>query len=141
MNDTTKKLNKIINTYFSDKMPENVKRLGNLIYWDLMFGPLQGCDVCGADTCDDCLCATPWPGFTTATKLVSDWLDDQPSELWIDLNFDGVMESEPQPEYLSSDCEERGCDPYLEPDYENVYYVDRKEIVAALFGKEVVGYI
>ena len=123
----------IVAKFFRAKMTEEIQRLSTLAYDDLYSGPLQGCDVCGADHCCDCSCAVKWPGFSDAIDKVGAWASEMlPSEIWVDIDCEYISEYEPQGEEIDGE--------WQEPDLDSTYHVTLKEIKRAIFG-EVAEYI
>jgi hypothetical protein len=125
---------KLVAKHFREKMPADIQRLANLAYCDLYFGPLQGCDVCGADYTSDCSCDVRWPGFKAAVKRVGEWADAELSDVWLDAFCGQVLESEPQGE-IDVETQE-----YIEPNFEYVYHYETRDVKRVIFG-EVAEYI
>lgn len=155
------------------EVPEYVKSCANAIRYDILHGPswslIPSGDITKFD--DDCL-ATYYDDLANEAEhgdiicqtyggVVSDtlreFIDNLPSELWIDTPCDFVTETEPDQfedceecngtgETNGLDCEECGgsgehnceeCDGtgYVSVDLSDWYYMERKKIVECLFGK------
>src|ERR1700677_491023 len=96
-----KKISLAVNDYVKNTTPltPRIARLASFARADLYFGPIQGCDDCGADYHRDCKCETKWPGFTAAVEEIEDWAQDNlPRKLFYDSSWDGVFDSEPESE-------------------------------------------
>lgn len=122
------------------KPSDRVKRLGNLIYWDLHFGPITGCDECGADYTSECTCEIKWPGFVEACKEVREWAEELPTLFYTE-DTDEVSLIEPNGGDLSCEDEdhEHLNDCYDEP--MPYWEVGRNEIIRYYFGSYVSEYV
>ena len=117
MNDKVKKL---IRAHVRENMPDEIKRLASIARMDVLFGPYAA-----QDDFED---GKPYPGFVAATDQITAWLDAHaPRELWVDLEWDGIMDSEPKA-YQDGD-------EWIEPCWEDICRVERKEILRATFGE------
>jgi hypothetical protein len=136
-------ISKAISQHFKDEIPADVEKQGRIAGWDLWNGPITFCEECGADHLPDCTCEIKYKGFQAACKVVSDWLDDNASTLYVCLDSGIVSDKEPEGEWLDEDGEP--CD----SDAEGAIYsepmpyaeVSRDDIVAILFDKELKGYV
>jgi len=137
---------KAVAEHFADLMPKRVEKLARLCYWDLMFGPLQECEDCGANVWE-CSCAVKWPGFENASIEVSDWAREHvPGQMFYDADVDYLSTNEPESTYECGACAGDGCEDCdghgRLPEYlEETYVLDRREVLALLFGKELVNYL
>lgn len=113
-------------------MTEVQRRMATLLYWDLYYGPLTYCETCGVDHLDDCTCGDlKYPGFVMALDILAEV--EIPGDLWID-TFAGCVETrEPEGFYDG--------DEYIEPNYEDYWHLDAKEIKRRIFGKEVADHL
>lgn len=137
MNDTQKKLDKIVHNHFQKTMPDDIKRLARLANWDLWNGPLTYCEDCGADDLSDCTCDGPYPGFTEASTTVMEWAKENlPHEVYVDLACDDECAVSLQPPQGEWDGDE-----YLEPYTDETYLVDWREIRGAVLGQELARHI
>ena len=122
------KTEKILAAHYEALMPDEITRLITLASYDLYFGPLVGCNVCGVDSTHDCTCAVRWQGFSDAIGKLRAWAEEHlPSEVWVDMDCGSVSESEPQGEEIDGE--------WQEPFTENTVYFDCKGIKQAVFGK------
>ncbi len=134
MNPIEIKIAKAVNKHF--ELTERTKRLISLASWDIYSGPLQGCDQCGADNNFDCTCVVKWPGFEKATDELSQWVSENvPHVLYFDADCDYISETLPEGE------EDPETGEYVEPFLEETYEVSRKEILRAIFGRELAQYV
>lgn len=116
---------KIVEKYFKDKMPKDIRQLLAMTHYDLNFGPSHGY-VDGIDTANDC--EVQWPGFESACEALKGWCNEMlPSEVWVDTDCDYVSVYEPQGEDIDGE--------YQEPFTENTYHLTSKEIKRAVFGE------
>jgi hypothetical protein len=101
-----------------------------------------------------------YPGFFKATALIADALENQPSDLYLDIDTGFISETEPQPEKCQ-ECDGQGSVTVLATDEYDEHtrkcancnglgcfqsfgeweYFDRKEIRKALVGSELSLYI
>ena len=117
--------------------------------YDLYFGPVgDGAVGDPADGSDDW---AGYPGFTKATAEIADALDAVPSRLFLDVDAEYWTDHEPEGEKCE-ECHGEGategekCDlcngvGVIEPAWECWYEVDRKELLRAIVGKELVAYL
>ena len=116
---------KIVEKYFKDKMPKDIRQLLAMTHYDLNFGPAHGY-VDGIDTANDC--EVQWHGFESACERLKEWIQDMlPTQVWVDMDSDYVSEYEPQGEEIDGERNE----PFLE----ETYYFDSKAIKRAVFGE------
>jgi hypothetical protein len=162
------KVNDILRGHFT--VPAHIKAIAGAISYDLMHGPsfllIPGNDVtrispdCVAslyqDLAEDCDTAAgdvieeTYTG--TAAQALRDYIDTLPSEVWVDIDCDAVMEREP--EGCWTPAEDIGLEPnddgevpgyetdgnghvWEEPYMEFTYHCDASDIVAALFGRTI----
>ena len=125
MNTTENKLKELIRAYF--KMPEHVERLRNLANLDLYFGPLNDSQL------DDEWERQHYKGFSEALGTIQEWIDANVTDLWVDVDCDCVMTSEPE------GYEDEG--EWVEPYLETTYHVDMRTVKKYLLGKELGGYV
>lgn len=101
------------------EFPQRIKRLMNSANFDLYHGP---------DVEDD-----DYPGFVVACKELRQFFDDVACELWIDVDSGEVMTSEPR-----AYAENFGDgDEWIEPNWETIYHVERREVLNAFLGSEL----
>lgn len=139
--------------------PETVKLIAQANY-DLYNGPV--CDGAIGDPAEDD--EEEWqhyPGFIAATRKIRDALDDVPSRLSLDTDAECRSTFEPGPEecpecngdgeirslFQSEDAPETEtcshCDGHgvVEPFTEGIYETERRDLVRALVGRELVEYV
>lgn len=118
-----KHIKETLRSYF--EVPEDIQRLVNLVTSDLLYGPIG---------LDDDWERENYQSFESACIRIKNYVSTLPSQVWVDIDCDCVMTSEPQIEEVEGE--------YLEPCWESIYYVNgRNEVVEALFNHYVVGYI
>lgn len=120
------------NDYRKEHFTPEVAKALRLANYDLHFGP-----PCQSD------CENEWSGFSfeKACKLIKEALEDVPHKLYIDIMCENYSDSEPQYEdcrYLLHSCNGEGI---FEPDYENIYEVERLQLIKAIVGKELSNYV
>lgn len=125
-----KQTRKAIKERFAD-MPKDVERAGRLASWDLWNGPLTCCEECGSDSLSTCACEHPYPGFQRACDVVSRWADENVGTLYLEIDTGYVSSEEPQGEEIDGE--------YVEP--LPYYVIERGDILAALFGRELASYL
>ena len=74
-----------------------------------------------------------YPGFTEACQIVREGLDDL-GEVYIDVQCGGWQDREPEGEE-----DEEGN--WLEPDWEDWIYLERRDAVQAVVGRELAAYV
>lgn len=116
----------LVKAYVLEQLTPRTRRLAQLAWWDLYYGPLTSCDVCGVDHLDECRCEHRWPGFESATKEISKELDDL-GDLWVDIDCDHVTDREPQGEEIDGE--------WCEPFWEEIYHYTRRDALRAVFGE------
>lgn len=126
-----KSMTKAIEDHFKDQIPKDIEKLARLMYWDLVFGPLTGCDECGVDYLDDCTCEIKYPGFTSATNTVSEWISENVHTLYFEEWSGCVSSTLPTYEDEEGNVSEG----------EDVYILEKRDIVRMLFSKEIVEYV
>jgi hypothetical protein len=170
MRDESRWIDPIVEAY---PVPEHIAACASAIRYDLMHGPswslipkgeIENFNVdCYAtlreDVAEDCDTAAGDIVTETYTGPVADalraFIDDLPSELWIDTDCGFAGTSEPEGEWITP--EDAGCEfddetgkydtagyetdstgnVYIEPYTECVYHVDGSDIIRALFGKTI----
>lgn len=103
-------------------VPENINQIRNIAWADLMYGPYGAQNIEGCD----------YPGFDKALDALQSWCDQNVFEVWADGDF--LYTSEPEG-YEDETGE------YIEPFWEEIYHYERKDVIVALFGKEVAEYL
>lgn len=139
-------------------VPDYIHACANACRYDLMHGPsfvripwgnvenFTDDDLATFydDVADECEDACGDVIEETYTGRVGDalraFIDSLPSDLWVDVDCDCVMTSEPDqfeanPDY-DSDDEDSGPE-YFECDLSNVWHVERREIIESLFGRTI----
>lgn len=116
-------IEKILRQHFD--VPEDVQRLANLATSDLLWGPIG---------LDDDWERENYQSFKSACKRIGEYIDTLPSQIWVDVDCEVVMDSEPQGEEVEGE--------WIEPYWESIYLVNgRKEIVELLLNNYLVGYV
>lgn len=123
------------------KLPEEVTRLANLASWDLWNGPIG--------PCDDYEDGKPYPGFSEACDVVSEWASDNLSDpLYVDDDCGMALESNPFDDPCNWEYELDNPDDAISSGLnavyigsKNVYELERKEQLQILFGKELAEYL
>jgi hypothetical protein len=116
--NTRKKVAELVRGYVRANMPEDLRRLSRLARFDV-----EGWLYAEQDDCE-----APYPGFETAIDTVKAWLrDNVASELWVDLDCEMVFDRAPEGYYDG--------DEWIEPRTEDVYQVERRDIMRAAFGE------
>jgi hypothetical protein len=134
----TKKIDSVVEKYLLEKFPMNkdTLRLRNVANYDLYFGLVGDCVDEPAGIDDGWI----YPGFSSACDTLRAYADELPSELWVDVDCDCVMENEPEEED-SGETDENGEPIYYEPVWESIYHYDRRDILRAIFGRELPSYL
>lgn len=126
-----------IEAKFKPEIPNDIATFARLATWDLHYGPVTYCEECGAESLDECQCVVKFPGFSEATRAIARWAQaNLPGTLYYDPEWDGLMDSEPEGETVEGD---EGEEEYVEP--EPYYTVERREIIAAVFGSTLAEYL
>ena len=98
-------------------IPDNIKNLINQANWDLYYGPIQ----------DD----PAYPGYISACAQISDALDEVGLyDIYVEDWSGCVLTSLPEP-YEDEDGE------IIEPDYSEIYLINRRELKQRLLGSEL----
>lgn len=116
------------------EIPPEVQRQASYASQDLYYGPYEAGHADGDD-------GPPYLGFTKACALVSEWCDDNLSEVWYDIQSGEVLDREPEGYYDGEDIDENGTSPWIEPSWEDYYHCGLNTVKRALFVKELVQYI
>ena len=143
----------------AEHLSDDIQRLMNLSYMDLMYGPALQSD-CDAPPRDEYNNENEWSGydFVKACKLIKDALSDLPSELFIDCDCESWSTSEPGvsgcPECEGSGeapkdfehaeggkCEACNGVGHIEPYLDNTYKVERRDLKRTIVGKELSEYV
>ena len=117
--------------------------------YDLYFGPVG--DGAVGDPASDSDDWAGYPGFTKATAEIAYALDSVPSRLFFDVDAGYWTDHEPESEKCDA-CDGTGLDGedqcevcqgsgYCEPIWECWYEVDRKDLLRAIVGRELVSYL
>lgn len=117
MTQAYKKIEKEIRDYI--KVPEKIEQLSALATDDLYFGPVEP--------------SGPYKGFQSAIKEIRDWADNLPYQLWVDSDSGAIWEREPET------VEVEGED--VSSFWDSIYFVERKDILKALFDYELAVYL
>jgi hypothetical protein len=118
------KVKTLICAYVRKEMPTEISRLASIARMDLLIGPYAATK--------DFEDGKPWPGFSIACDVISDWVNGIPDTLWVDLDCEMVSNSEPEGFYDGHE--------WIEPCTENVWCVERKQILGYVF-KELGEYL
>ena len=149
-------------------IPDYVQACADAVCYDLMYGPTYARIPYGnienftrddyatiyEDTEEDCVpeCGDRIESVYTGSvgQALRDFIEDLPSECWVDTDCDCYMTREPDShEFIESDISEEDCAAFgveltthngvtgywQECNMESVYHLDRAEIVESLFGK------
>lgn len=139
-------------------VPEYIHACANACRYDLLHGPSfvrvpwgnvenvtdDDLATLWQDAADECEEACGDVVEETYTGRVGNalraFLDDLPSELWVDTDCGYVMDSEPDayeanPDY-DADDEESGPE-YWDVDLSSTYHLDRRSVIEALFGRTI----
>lgn len=111
--------------------PDEINQLANCLRQDLWYGPYpSGEDFDGFS----------YPGFSKGVDTLKDWVEEHiPSEVWYDNDCEVVMESQPEEGYFEEG--ENGEEEWFEYSMEEIWHVDREEILAYLFTSELAAYL
>lgn len=140
---------KVVDAYFTAQMPEEILRLTNQANFDLYNGPIT----------DD----PEWPGFVSATDMVSEWVSANLCEVWVDTSCDAVYTREPEGDWepcyecggtgtVDHDDDEDGdgdecpiCrgsgERWVEPNWEDYYHFKLRDVKCIVFGSELAAHI
>jgi hypothetical protein len=149
-----KRIHNVVYKHFEDLMDERIKKFKAFAHADLWFGPINGCDRCGADSNDECTCEHVYQGFENALDELKEWSSENIHKVWVDIQCEEIITSEPE----ASECEEcKGigtvnkvddnpceyCDGNgsIEPYWEDFYCYDTPDVKAIVFGKELAEYV
>jgi len=145
------------NEYIKEHIDQPTLKLIRLANYDLHFGPALASD-CNEPATDEYGNENEWSGFSfeKACKLIKEALEDVPHKLYIDIMCENYSDSEPQYEdcpvcdksgmTVNDEGDEIKCDNcngegIFEPDYENIYEVERLQLIKAIVGKELSNYV
>lgn len=112
------------------ELPTSIRKKISLLNSDLYFGPLYF-DEDG----EQCACfdfeAKPKPfNFSAAAREVMDYLREEvPSEVYIDMDSEELLESEPE------GFEDEDTGEWIEPYWEEIYQVE--DVYSTLLGREL----
>lgn len=147
-----KERDRAIAAYF--QIPADIQRQASYATWDLYHG-LSGGGLEDEDENGEPL----YLGFTAACALVSDWCNDNLSEVWYDIQSGEVLLSEPKgsyedcPEYDGILSEDLNTDDticpackgdgrvWIEPLWEDYYNLEEKDVKRSLFDKKLVAHL
>lgn len=130
----TELMNQAIRDHF--EIPGDVIRQASLASWDLHYGPSGG----GLEDEDEN--GEPvYLGFTEACSKVSEWCDDNLSEVWYDIQSGEVLLSEPKGYYDGEDIDDNGNSPWVEPDWEDFIHFELDDVKRVVFDKELAAHI
>ncbi len=101
------------------QIPDKIKTLASAATSDLYFGPSEVDES--------------YPGFSSAIKEIRNWADNIPQQLWVDCDCGAIWEREP--EAYETDGE------VIEPFWETIYLLERKDILKIIFDSELVCYL
>ena len=149
MSSQDKVMRKAIYNHFCKDLKKNNPRIEKFMafaHMDLYYGPINGCDRCGADTNSECRCEHKYVGFESALDELQDWAQDNLKEAWYDADCDYVCDSKPPETEACGECAGKGCEycdneGYFDIDNGAVYYFDLKNVKCMVFGKELAEYI
>jgi hypothetical protein len=102
------------------KVPARIQKLINQASYDLYFGPIGEED---------------YPGFTSATDEISDWMNDNVYDVWYDDFSGGLYDTEPE------GWEDDETGEWIEPEWSEIYSIDVNEVKAILTGDELAKYV
>lgn len=106
-------------------VPEDIQRLSNMAACDLLWGPIG---------LDDDWEKENYKGFQSACGKIKEYIDTLPFPLWVDVDCDCVMTSEPEGEEVDGE--------YLEPCWDSIYLIDRRnDLVRLLLNDHLAGYV
>jgi len=115
---------KEIKNYVIKEMPDDIKTLRSLALWSLYYGPsIEGQK--GEEN---------WPGWSKAVDIISNWVNDNISELWYDQESGVVLDKEPNG-YQDEETEE-----WIEPMWSDYIKYDSRDVKRIVFG-ELASYI
>lgn len=134
-------------------VPPNVQRMADRATFDLYFGPIG--------TEQDYEADEPYPGFSEACEVVTDWCDENLSEVWYDSDSGFVSDREPEGyQEECTDCAGSGeacfhdadsdeecatCagsgEEWFEPTWEYYYHFEVRDVKRALFDRELCAHI
>jgi len=118
-----KKIEQIVQEHI--EVPEDIRRLASMATMDLLWGPIGLDDDWEVENYQD---------FQSACKRISDWIDTLPGEMWVDVDCEFVMYSEPTSEEVDGEV--------VEPCWESIYYVQgRSDVVEMVLNHYLCGYV
>ncbi len=123
-----KEMDEAIEKYF--ELPPDILKLANQAAYDLYNGPIQDDDE--------------WPGFVTACEQITDWCDDNLSEVWYDIQSGEVLDREPEgyfDHYCGNVEDDEPIETWVEPHWEDYFHCELDTVKRALFDKELVQHI
>jgi hypothetical protein len=131
------------------KLHPRIKNLIAMAKWCLHYGP----NMEGQDAEEDSEDGTKvvWPGWEASLKEIKDATEDLIQDVWVDIDCEEVMTTEPQgysedspdydpeydveeddPEYEKVRAEEKV---WVEPNWESISLVDARQVKHALLGE------
>lgn len=123
MRQLQKEITNAVHEHYAPHVSKRIQRLGSLAFWDLYYGPLDGCDECGANRLSECSCDVKWPGFSQACDELKAWCDEHVTDMF----YDG------QTGMLIDTLDEEMLDELL--------MLSAREVKSYLFDKEVAKYL
>jgi len=126
--DTAQKIDRIVENKVN--LPVEIQRKIGLLNSDLYFGPLYF----GSDG-EECVCfdfeaePTPFDFVVVAREVMEHLRDEVPSEVYVDMNVEEVLSSEPE------GWEDEDTGEWIEPFWEEIYHVD--DVYKSLLGREL----
>lgn len=135
------------------KIPNAIRRQARQAAWDLHYGPTGG----GMED-EDGYGNRIYHEFASACSIVSEWCDENLSEVWYDIQSGEVLESEPEGYWEACYvCDGTGEDPdgdddvgcalcedgelWVGPSWEDYIHADLPDVKRALFDRELVDHI
>lgn len=126
----TNQIEKVVESHFV--LPDNIRWYANAANFDLYYGPRPNCD-------DD---EYPYINFSNATRVLSEWAEENLSEIWVDTNCDEIFTKEPEGEVDEFEDKEGNVrHEWIEPCWEDIRHYSYLEVKKIVFGKELGCYI
>jgi hypothetical protein len=136
-------VNRTLAKWAAEKLNEmpRIKRLIGLAKWCLHYGPnMEGQD----DGEDDEKGLAKWPGFEDACREIASAVEPLCQDLWIGIQFEEVLTSEPQPDSYEDanpdyDPDDEDSEEFVtvtnEVCWEDYSKVDSRQVKGALLGE------
>ena len=77
------------------------------------------------------------PGWVSASERIRALIDEMPSELWVDMQAEDILDSEPSA-WETDDLDEDGEPVMQEPCWEDYVHLDHRAIATAVIGSDIV---